>query len=150
MLRVIAVYKFLKVLLFLVFGLGALEFLRPDVLARAQRWVDAITSGADRRALQHVLSLITGSSPKSLELVAAGALAYAVLFEVEGVGLWLAKRWAAYLTVIATALLVPVEVYAVARHISAPRAATLVVNLAVVAYLIHHLRTEKPPTESVG
>jgi len=69
---------------------------------------------------------------------------------VEGVGLWLSKRWAAYLTVIATALLVPVEVYALARHISVPRVATLIVNLAVVVYLIRHLRAENPPTESYG
>ena len=51
---------------------------------------------------------------------------------------------------IATALLVPVEVYALARHISVPRVATLIVNLAVVAYLIRHLRAENPPTESYG
>lgn len=149
-LRIIAVYKFCKAVLLLVVGLGVLQLLQPGVAARAQRWVEALASGSDRRALQHVLGWITGSSPQRLELVAIGALLYTVLFTAEGVGLWLAKRWAAYLTVIVTALLVPVEVYALARHVSAPRVATLVVNLAVVAYLIHHLRTETAHTESYG
>ncbi len=149
-LRVIAVYKFCKAVLLLVFSLGVLQLLQPSVLARVQRWVDALASMADRRALQHILGVITGSSPQRLELVAVGALLYATLFTVEGVGLWLGKRWAAYLTVIATALLVPVEVYALARHVSAARVATLLVNLAVVAYLIHHLRIRTTPTESYG
>jgi uncharacterized membrane protein (DUF2068 family) len=149
-LRVIAVYKFCKAVLLLVFSLGVLQLLQPSVLARVQRWVDALASMADRRALQHILGVITGSSPQRLELVAVGALLYATLFTVEGVGLWLGKRWAAYLTVIATALLVPVEVYALALHVSAARVATLLVNLAVVAYLIHHLRIRTTPTESYG
>jgi len=149
-LRVIAVYKFCKAVVLLVFSLGVLQLLQPSVLARVQRWVDALASMADRRALQHILGVITGSSPQRLELVAVGALLYATLFTVEGVGLWLGKRWAAYLTVIATALLVPVEVYALARHVSAARVATLLVNLAVVAYLIHHLRIRTTPTESYG
>lgn len=150
-LRIIAVYKFCKAILLLIVGLGLLQLLQPSVLAHAQRWVDALaSSSADRRALQHVLGLVTGTSPQGLELAAIGALAYAVLFTVEGVGLWLGTRWAAFLTVIATALLVPVEVYALTRHISVPRVATLIVNLAMVGYLIRHLRAESSPTESYG
>ncbi|HEV2750618.1 MAG TPA: DUF2127 domain-containing protein [Gemmatimonadales bacterium] len=149
-LRIIAVYKFCKAALLLVVGLGVLQLLQPGVAAGAQRWIDAIASSSDRRVVQHLLGLITGSSPQRLVLVAAGALLYTVLFTVEGAGLWLGRRWAAYLTVLSTALLLPVEVYALARHVSAPRAATFVVNLAVVAYLIRHLRTGHSHTESYG
>lgn len=149
-LRAIAVYKFCKALLLLIVGVGALRLSQPEVAARAQRWVEAFAASSDRRALQHVLASITGLSPQGLELVAVGALLYAVLFTVEGVGLWLEKRWAAYLTVIATSLFVPVEVFALARHVSAPRAAALVVNLAVVVYLVHHLRIGSSPTERYG
>lgn len=146
-LRAIAVYKFCKALLLVIVALGALQLSHPEVAARVQRWVEAFAASSDRRAVQHVLALITGLSPQRLELVAVGALLYTVLFTVEGVGLWLGKRWAAYLTVIATSLFVPVEVFALARHVSAPRAAALVVNLAVVAYLVHHLRTGRSSTE---
>ena len=147
-LRAIAVYKFCKALLLVIVALGALQLSHPEVAARVQRWVEAFAASPDRRAVQHILASITGLSPQRLELVAIGAVLYTVLFTVEGVGLWLGKRWAAYLTVIATSLFVPVEVFALARHVSAPRAAALVVNLAVVAYLVHHLRTGGFSTET--
>lgn len=146
-LRAIAVYKFCKALLLVIVALGALQLSHPEVAARVQRWVEAFAASSDRRAVQHVLGFITGLSPQRLELVAIGAVLYTVLFTVEGAGLWLGKRWAAYLTVIATSTFVPVEVFALARHVSAPRAAALVVNLAVVAYLVHHLRTGHSSTE---
>ena len=149
-LRAIAVYKFCKAVLLVIVALGALQLSHPEVAARAQRWVEAFAASSDRRALQHVLAWVTGLSPQRLDLVAIGALLYTVLFTVEGVGLWLAKRWAAYLTVLATALFVPVEMFALPRHVSAPRAAALVVNVAVVVYLVHHLRTGDPHTERHG
>jgi uncharacterized membrane protein (DUF2068 family) len=68
------------------------------------------------------------------------ALLYGVLEMVEGVGLWLDQLWAEYLTVIATSLLVPLEVYELVRHPSVVKAAGIVVNLAIVAYLGWGLR----------
>ncbi len=38
-------------------------------------------------------------------------LAYAALEGMEAVGLWLVKRWAEYLTFVATTILLPLEVY---------------------------------------
>jgi uncharacterized membrane protein (DUF2068 family) len=35
---------------------------------------------------------------------------------VEGTGLWLDQLWAEYLTVVATSLLVPLELYELVRH----------------------------------
>jgi uncharacterized membrane protein (DUF2068 family) len=68
------------------------------------------------------------------------ALAYGVLECVEGVGLWRRRRWAEYLTVVATSVLVPVEVWELSRHPSALKAGGLVVNLVIVAYLVYALR----------
>jgi len=71
-------------------------------------------------------------------LYATGAVvsAYAVLEAVEMVGLWLARRWAEYLTFVATTLLLPLEVYELTRSVSALKALTLVINLAIVVYLL--------------
>jgi uncharacterized membrane protein (DUF2068 family) len=52
------------------------------------------------------------------------------------VGLWLNKRWAEYLTFIATTALVPFEVYELTNSISAFKIIALVINLAVVIYLL--------------
>jgi uncharacterized membrane protein (DUF2068 family) len=66
--------------------------------------------------------------------------AYAVLEGVEAVGLWLAKRWAEYLTFVATTVLLVPELYELAHRVSALKIVTLVINLAVVAYLLYAKR----------
>ena len=68
------------------------------------------------------------------------AILYAGLFGVEGVGLWMGKRWAEYLTIIATSSFVPFEVYELIRHASWQRGATLGINLLVVGYLVWKVR----------
>jgi uncharacterized membrane protein (DUF2068 family) len=61
---------------------------------------------------------------------------YAVLEGVEAVGLWLAKRWAEYLTFIATTVLLIPEVYELTGRITIIKIITLIINLAVVGYLV--------------
>jgi uncharacterized membrane protein (DUF2068 family) len=65
---------------------------------------------------------------------------YAVLELVEAVGLWFAKRWAEYLTFIATAAFLPLEVYELAKSLSPLKLIALVVNLAIVGYLLYAKR----------
>ena len=72
------------------------------------------------------------------------AFFYAGLFSVEGVGLWRERRWAEYLTIVATASLVPFEVYEIVQHPSWPRVATLGVNLLAVGYLTWRVMHHKP------
>ena len=72
----------------------------------------------------------------TLTLVAVGLLAYGVLELVEGTGLWLAKRWAEYLTVVATAAFLPYEIYELARSITATKVVAFLINVAAVIYLV--------------
>jgi len=64
------------------------------------------------------------------------ALAYGTLEGVEAVGLWLEQRWAEYLTVVATASLLPLEILELTRHVTALRVVGFVINVAVVIYLV--------------
>ena len=66
--------------------------------------------------------------------------AYAALFLTEGIGLWRDRRWAEYLTIVATGSLVPLEVFELARKVTAVRIGALVVNLLIVVYLVGRLR----------
>jgi uncharacterized membrane protein (DUF2068 family) len=61
---------------------------------------------------------------------------YALLEGAEAVGLWYGKRWAEYLTFLATTLLLPLEVYELTERFSVLKILTLVINLAVVVYLL--------------
>jgi uncharacterized membrane protein (DUF2068 family) len=68
-------------------------------------------------------------------LLAVGLVGYALLEGTEGVGLAMRRRWAEYLTVVATGMLIPYEVYELVHHATLFKAGALLLNVAVVAYL---------------
>lgn len=76
-------------------------------------------------------------------LVLIGTACYGLLFCVEGVGLLLLKRWAEYLTVIATGSFLPLEIYEMIKQVTAMKVVMLVFNLAVFVYLIVRLKRGK-------
>jgi uncharacterized membrane protein (DUF2068 family) len=73
-------------------------------------------------------------------VLAIGAIAYALLEGTEGVGLAMRRRWAEYLTVIATGILIPFEAYEVIHKVTLFRVGALLLNLAVVGYLAYRKR----------
>jgi uncharacterized membrane protein (DUF2068 family) len=73
-------------------------------------------------------------------LIGAAALFYGVLEFVEGVGLWLRYVWAEWLTVVATGLLIPFEIYELSHKASVLKAGGLVANVLIVLYLIWLIR----------
>jgi uncharacterized membrane protein (DUF2068 family) len=84
----------------------------------------------------HDLQKLFAVSITNLHLAGAAVAAYAVLEGTEAVGLWQGRRWAEYLTFVATVIFVPYEVYELTKTISALKVLALVINLAIVAYLI--------------
>jgi uncharacterized membrane protein (DUF2068 family) len=82
--------------------------------------------------LGRLFSLPSGT----LRLAGAVIGGYALLEGAEAVGLWLQRRWAEYLTFIATTALLPLEVYELTLRVSPFKVVALVINLAVVAYLL--------------
>jgi uncharacterized membrane protein (DUF2068 family) len=74
-------------------------------------------------------------SPSHLYDIGFLLVAYATLEAVEGVGLWLGKRWAEYLTFFATAAFIPLEVYEFTTAFGWFKLVTFLVNVAVVVYL---------------
>ena len=72
----------------------------------------------------------------TLRLIGIAAAVYAVLEGAEAVGLWFQYRWAEYLTFVATTAFVPLEVYELTKTVSALKVLALVVNIAIVLYLL--------------
>jgi uncharacterized membrane protein (DUF2068 family) len=68
------------------------------------------------------------------------ALAYGALEGVESYGLWTRRSWGQWLTVVATSLLLIPEVWELAKSTTLLKLGALLVNLAVVAYLLWRLR----------
>jgi uncharacterized membrane protein (DUF2068 family) len=69
-------------------------------------------------------------------LVGLVVAAYALLEGVEAIGLWQARRWAEYLTLVATAVLLIPEVWELTSRVTPTKILALIINLAVVAYLL--------------
>src|SRR5947199_1574525 len=92
------------------------------------------------RYIQLLLGKLSIVDDRRLKEFSVGTFIYSAVFLTEGVGLALGKRWAEYLTIITTASLLPLEVYELAKHASVGKGVVLVINLAVVAYLIRELR----------
>jgi uncharacterized membrane protein (DUF2068 family) len=90
------------------------------------------------RVLLRVLVLIGNFT--HINVLAIGAIAYALLEGTEGIGLAIRRRWAEYLTVIATGILIPYEAYEVVHHVTLFKVGALLLNLAVVGYLAYRKR----------
>jgi uncharacterized membrane protein (DUF2068 family) len=82
-------------------------------------------------------------TPNNIKGLGIVSFIYAGLFLTEGIGLWLVKRWAEWFTVIITSSLVPLEVYEIYRHPSPIKILVLVINIAVVGYLLYRIRTDR-------
>ncbi len=83
-------------------------------------------------SLRHLFSVQQGTLTK-IGLVLA---AYALVEGLEAIGLWYQKRWAEYLTFVATGALIPFEIYEIVTKGAPFKVITLIVNVAVVAYLL--------------
>ena len=75
-----------------------------------------------------------------ITILAVSGLTYAALEATEGVGLAMRRRWAEYLTVIATGILIPYEAYEVVLHATLFKVGALALNVAVVGYLAYRKR----------
>lgn len=136
----IAIFKLLKSLLLIAAGIAALQILRPSWSEAIKEWAASISFQTENGAAQRFLAYVSNLTPKRVAGLGLAAFAYGALFAVEGVGLWLGRRWAEYLTVIATGSLVPFEIYEMIRKPTATRITALLLNIAIVAYLIFRLK----------
>jgi uncharacterized membrane protein (DUF2068 family) len=139
-LRLIALFKLLKALLLIGVGFGALRLIHADVWVLATSWADRLNIDPQNRHLGALLSRLVDADPRTFAAIAAGSFVYAAVLLAEGVGLWFRRRWAEYFTIIVTSSLIPLELYEVWKRVTVPRVAIIVVNVAIVAYLVRELR----------
>jgi uncharacterized membrane protein (DUF2068 family) len=76
------------------------------------------------------------AAPSHLYEIGLAAVAYAALEATEAVGLWYARRWAEYLTFVATIVFIPLEIDELTRSVTTLKVLTLVLNLAIALYLL--------------
>ena len=143
LLRLIAVFKFFKAALLIALGVGLFRALHKDIGSVLEHWAEALRLDPGSHFLNEVLARAARVSPGQVKQLGVGSFLYAGLFLAEGTGLWLRKRWGEWLTIIITGSLVPVEIFEIHRHPSAIKVLVLVINIAVVAYLLYRIRRER-------
>ena len=149
-LRAIAAFKLLKALALIVVAVASFDLVRSSQLDALATWIEGLPLRHGYVFMAHLLDVLLQLSPHKFVAIGVGACAYAVLFLVEGSGLWRSKRWAEYLTVVATSSLIPFELFEIVRHTTPLRIGALVLNIAIVFYLIWLLRREPPQERKRG
>jgi len=139
-LRLIAAERIIRGVLLLGAGVYLLFHVNSDFGRVAERVLRAVDLDPRRPLFHRLIAYLHHLHASEVRIA---ALSYGGLELVEGTGLWLDQLWAEYLTVIATSLLIPLELYELVRHPTALKAGGLVVNLAIVAYLVRLLRRRR-------
>jgi uncharacterized membrane protein (DUF2068 family) len=136
-------YKLIKAVAEAALGIVLLVFLLRGAEAGAATLAQMVIDHSSRAwALQAATAIVlTGTTPH-LKLATAGAFADAVLSAVEGLALRAGRWWAPWLVVIATGALLPWELIRALRRPGWLRVAVLVINAAVVVYLLRTVARE--------
>jgi uncharacterized membrane protein (DUF2068 family) len=141
--KVIIVERIVKAVVLVALAIGLLVAGEKGLLTTWARYAqDQLNLDADDGVIVQLLLrlLLLVGSFTHVSVVAIAAIAYALLEGTEGVGLAMRRRWAEYLTVIATGILIPYEAYEVIHHVTFFKVGALLLNLAVVGYLAYRKR----------
>src|SRR3954454_3776953 len=138
--RLIAVERSLRGMLLLAAGVYLPFHLNTDFGHLAERIIRSSDVDPRQRFFHRIVTRLHDLHAHELRIAGLAALGYGTLELVEGVGLWLDQVWAEYLTVIATSLFIPFELYELAIRPSLWKAGGILVNLLIVLCLASALR----------
>lgn len=145
-LRLIALDRVLHVVILTFLAIAFVTFANHSKALHAdyQNIMNALNGGgaaATRfRGLLGYLRRAFNYTPTHLYVLAAICVGYATLELVEATGLWFNRRWAEYLTFVATSLFIPYEIYELYLRLSVLKLVAFVLNVLVAAYLLYAKR----------
>ncbi len=145
MLRTIALYKMLKVIILLLAVWGEVRLHDSTLVARMLSWLSARPHGLEHDLVTRAIVWFSGLPEERIHQVRLITLTYAAVFAVEGIGLWMQRRWAEWLTVIITASLIPLELWELIHKPSVGASLVLLANCSIVGYLYWHVSTHRKP-----
>ncbi|MBS0657311.1 MAG: DUF2127 domain-containing protein [Verrucomicrobia bacterium] len=142
-LRAIALMEGIKGVLAVAIGCGILALQGRDFEGLALSWL--LKLGVDPAARWSAAALEAGAelNESRIGLVGGLVLAYSATRLIESYGLWRGRRWAEWFSALSGGIYIPLEIYEIARGVSLFKVGTLLVNVAVVAYLVARLRRPK-------
>lgn len=142
-LLLIGLFKLGKSILFFMIGVGAVHLLHKDIGDVVMQLAMALKFDPESRFVAMLLDKADLIDAHKLKLISLATFGYSVVALTEGVGLVLEKVWAEYLTLSLTIAFLPWELYEIARKPDWFRVGLLLINLAVLWYLVWLLRRKK-------
>jgi len=142
-LLLVGLFKLSKAVFFTAVGAGALHLVHKNVADVLEHILDALRVGPESRFVKILLDKATLINSHQLREAGTLSFLYAAVCVVEGTGLVLRKGWAEYFTVILTAMGLPWESYELMDKFSMYKVALLVINLAVLLYLLWVLKRKR-------
>jgi uncharacterized membrane protein (DUF2068 family) len=142
-LRAVASFELTKGVVVLLAGFGVLSLVHRNVWGVADRLLELLHINPEKHYAQVFLQWADGVTDAKLLLIGALAAVYSMMRFIEAYGLWRARAWAEWFALIAGAVYVPFELYDLIHQPTSIRAATLIVNLAIVAYMAYLRLFEK-------
>lgn len=142
----IALFKLFKATLLFAAGVAAIVFRKANIARMFTQLVSHFRLDPHNHHIDAVIDRLHLITPKTMELLAVGTFFYALLFTLEGFGLYFEKVWAEYLVILEACAGIPLEIFEITRKPNLLRIGLLVVNVMIVAYLIylrikaHHLK----------
>jgi uncharacterized membrane protein (DUF2068 family) len=133
--RAIALLEAIKGAIVFGAGFGLLALLHRDVRHVAESLVTRLHLNPEQHHVGIFLAAAERVTDARLWLLALLAFAYSALRAAEAIGLWRERRWGLWLGAVGGAIYVPIEIYELWHQPSPIKAATLALNVAVVAYL---------------
>ena len=140
--RLIALDKFVKGAALVIIGVFILRMIRHDhnLHDTLRDFVNDLRLDENNQYIHGLLEKTLGVSASKLRLLSTGTFIYAVLYFVEGVGLWLDQAWAEWMTVIGTAAFIPIEVMEILKGPTVMRVVIFLLNVLAAIYLILRLK----------
>ena len=139
----IGLFKLGKAIFFTCLGIAALRLVHHSLGDLVMRVADFLPVDPEGRLVSLLVDKADLIGNHQLREFSLATIGYAVVCLIEGTGLLLQKPWAEYLTVVLTTLALPWELFELARRPSWFRVGVLLVNLAVLFYLLWVLKRSK-------
>ena len=145
-LRIFAVERFIRALIFAALAIAVWRFSLSQLsleesydraLPPLRALLTDLGISVQKSKVLGLINRAFTTDPKLLTYIAIGCAAYAVIEVIEGVGLWLVKRWGEYFAMIATSAGLPFEIWDLtSKGVTVLRVVAFVINLALVVYLV--------------
>lgn len=134
-LYVIVIYKFLTGFIEIAATLSFIYFFDNDLVTVFRSIATMFNLDMNGYAIKAAFTQAASIGTGTIYSVTAIIFCFGVINTIEGYGLCLRRRWAEWLTVIATSLLIPFEIYAIVVRLAFYKIAILVINVIIVYYL---------------